>query len=288
MCAQQLPIIALMTDFGTADAYAAAMKGVILGITPAARLVDLTHEIAPGDVPQAAYVLLTVYASFPAHTVFVVVVDPGVGTARRALAVETAHGRFVGPDNGVFSYVLRQHAPLAQVEITNVAYTLPQHSNTFHGRDIFAPAAAHLAAGLPLNRLGPPLRDSVALPQPRLDIAPGEVRGEVLHIDRFGNVVTSIGSLSWRDEDTLQLEPRFGAARRGMALPARVSVAAGGAMVEGVRRSYGLAAPGETVALVNSAGQLELAVNRGHAARALGVGVGDSVIVRFGEGGGLT
>ena len=276
------PLIALLTDFGGADAYVAMMKGVILGIAPDARLVDLTHEIAPQNVRQAAYVLLTAYPYFPPDTVFVAVVDPGVGTARRAVAVETAHGRFVGPDNGLFSYALNQNPPVVAVEIVNAAYLLPGRSHTFHGRDLFAPAAAHLAQGVPLAALGPAVADLCALPQPRLDVARDRVEGEVIHIDRFGNAVTSIGSLAWQDDGSLRLTPRFGARPLPARIPADSAIFLGDAILDHIAPSYGHAAPGAALALINSAGQREIAVNQGHAARMLGIAVGDPVSVRFG------
>ncbi|GAB4434968.1 MAG: SAM-dependent chlorinase/fluorinase [Anaerolineae bacterium] len=278
----QPPIIALLTDFGMADGYVAAMKGVILGIAPAARIVDITHAIDAQDVRQAAYVLLTTYAYFPARTVFVAVVDPGVGTARRALAIETAHGRFVCPDNGLCSYVLDRQPPVAQVEVAEPAYLLAARSHTFHGRDVFAPAAAHLARGVPTAALGPAVDAIGALPPPRLEVTGSGVAGEVIHVDRFGNVVTSVGSLFWEDAQTLLLEPRFGAASPSVRIPAASAVSVGGATVQGIRHSYGHVAAGAALALVNSAGQLEVAINGGHAARALGVAVGDPVAVRFG------
>ncbi len=281
MSTQPSPIIALLTDFGMADGYVAVMKGVILGIAPAAHIVDITHEIEPQNVRQAAYVLLTTYAYFPAHTVFVAVIDPGVGTARRALAVEAAHGRFVGPDNGLLSYVLKQNPPAAMVEIANLAFTLPARSNTFHGRDIFAPAAAHLANGVPIGALGPAIADMCSMPQPQLEVMPDGLRGEVIHIDRFGNVVTSVGSLAWQNGGALLLTPRFGPPRSSVQVPATAIVSVGETAVRGIQPSYGYAAPGVALALVNSAGQLEIAVNQRSAARTLGVAVGDPVTILF-------
>jgi S-adenosylmethionine hydrolase len=276
----QVPIIALLTDFGTTDAYVAAMKGVILTLAPQTQVVDLVHEIDPQNVRQAAYVLLSTYPYFPAHTIFVAVVDPGVGTRRRAIAVETAHGRFLGPDNGLFSYVLACTPAAAIVEITNPAYMLEARSNTFHGRDIFAAAAAHLACGTPIAELGPAVAQIEALPQPRLEVARGQVRGEVIYIDRFGNVITSIGCLSWEEDGALLLTPRFGPKRNEVRFPASSSVSLGRATLDGIQRSYGLAPPGQALALVNSAGQLEVAINQSHAAQTFGVAVGDPVTVR--------
>jgi S-adenosylmethionine hydrolase len=277
-----LPLITLTTDFGLADAYVGSMKGVILGIIPDVRLVDVTHQISPQDVRQTAYVLYTLYRFFPPHTVHLVVVDPGVGGARRAIAVRTAQGSFVGPDNGVFSYVMADQPVEAIVELTNPRYRCPQPSQTFHGRDIFAPAAAHLAAGVPIDQFGPSVVDPVTLPLPRLRVSPGGVSGEVLHIDRFGNAITSIGRLVW-EEERLALEPAFGQidveAVRFRAH--RVSVRAGGQEVQGVRRTYAEVVPGDALALVGSAGHLEIAVREGNGARELGLQLGDPVELRW-------
>jgi S-adenosylmethionine hydrolase len=171
-------------------------------------LVDISHEIMPQDVRQAAYVLYTVYPFFLPHAVHLVVVDPGVGSARRPIALRTPAGYFVGPDNGVFSYVMACESVETLVEPSDPRYRLAEVSRTFHGRDVFAPAAAHLAAGVPITALGPPVPDPVTFPLPRLEVTPSSITGEVLHADRFGNVITSIGRLAW-DWDELSLEPAF-------------------------------------------------------------------------------
>lgn len=272
------PLIALLTDFGLADAYVGTMKGVMLSICPSARLVDLTHHITPQDVRAGAYVLSTAFRHFPPHTIFLIVVDPGVGTARQPVAVETAHGIYVAPNNGVLSYVLPRVEVRHAVEIAEPRYGLPGVSRTFHGRDIFAPAAAHLAAGVPINELGPAVPELIKLDAPRLEIAPDIIRGEVLHIDHFGNVITSIGYLAW-DGETLALTPEFGDAP-GEAITfdaAAASVRVGEATVSGIWPTYGAAEPGTLLALVGSSGQLELGVNQGSAAARLGVRTGDPV-----------
>lgn len=276
------PLIALLTDFGTTDAYVATMKGVIYTLLPEARIVDLTHQINPQDVRQAAYVLLTTCPYFPLHTVFVAVVDPGVGTERRAIAASCIHGRFVGPDNGVFSYVFAGNPTTAIVQVSNPAYTLRHRSNTFHGRDVFAPTAAHLAKGVALDALGPLVSDVETLSQPHLEIANGQINGEVIYIDRFGNAVTSIGTLRWDDKTHLTLLPRFGAKRpHPTRFAARARVTAGHMVLRGVRPSYGHVGLGQPLALVNSVGQLEIAVNQGNAAQMLGISVGDTVSIRL-------
>ncbi len=278
-----IPLVTLTTDFGTADGYVGTMKGVMLGIAPAARLVDISHEIAPQDIRQAAYVLYTSYAFFPPHAVHLVVVDPGVGSARRPIALRTLSGAFVGPDNGVFTYVLGREPIEALVELLDPRYRLPQASYTFHGRDIFAPAAAHLAVGVPIAELGPPVSDPVTFPLPRLEVAPDTIVGEVLHADRFGNVVTSVGRLLW-SQNELSVDPAFGQVQEQVQFDANeVVVAVAGRDISRVRRTYAEVEPGEVLALVGSSGYLEIAVREGSAARRLGIRPGDEVELRLGS-----
>jgi S-adenosylmethionine hydrolase len=277
---KQTPLITLTTDFGTADGYVGAMKGVILGIAPDACLVDLSHAVAPQSVREAAFVLYTAYRFFPAHAVHLVVVDPGVGGARRAVALRTPAGTFVGPDNGVFSYVMAREPLEVLVELADPRYRLPHVSFTFHGRDVFAPAAAHLATGVPVADLGPPISDPITLPLPRLEVAAEGIVGQVLHADHFGNVVTSIGQLLW-DDDELWLEPTFGDKEpRARFDVARAVAAVAGQEVAEVCRTYADVAPGEMLALVGSSGHLEIAVREGSAAEELGVCPGDEVVLR--------
>jgi S-adenosylmethionine hydrolase len=279
------PIITLTTDFGVADGYVGTMKGVILDIAPHAQLVDITHEIAPQDVRQTAYVLYTTVPFFPPHTVHLVVVDPGVGSARRPVALRSTVGTFVGPDNGIFSYVMAADFAAGQateieaiVELANPSYRLPQVSHTFHGRDIFSPAAAHLAAGVPIDQLGPAVPDLITLPVPRLEVGPKVIRGEVLHADHFGNVITSIGRLLWSG-DKLALEPAFGRQGRETAgfKAKNTVVVAGGREIGRVHRTYAEVGHGQLVALVGSEGHLEIAVREGSGAERLGLKAGDPV-----------
>jgi hypothetical protein len=282
----QTPLVTLTTDFGTSDGYVGTMKGVILGIVPDARLVDLSHEVVPQDIRAAAYVLYTAHRFFPSHTVHLVVVDPGVGGARRPIALRTPAGFFVGPDNGVFSYVMACEPLEAAVALTDPRYRLPRVSHTFHGRDVFAPAAAHLAAGVPITDLGPPLADPAIFPLPRLEIASHDLAGEVLHVDRFGNIVTSVAELTWAG-DGLVFTPAFEKARGRMRdaerriVAANTAVEMAGQEIAGVRRTYTEVEPGEMLALVGSSGHLEIAVREGSAAERLGVRPGDKVVLRF-------
>ncbi|MBN1261714.1 MAG: SAM-dependent chlorinase/fluorinase [Anaerolineae bacterium] len=271
-------MITLMTDFGLDDVYVAVMKGVISGIAPGAAFVDLCHAVAPQDIRGAAFRLWMAVPYFPAHTVHLVVVDPGVGTSRRAIAARTSQGIFVGPDNGVFSYVWAESSPRQVVELENPRYHLPGMSTTFHGRDIFSPAAAHVAVGVDLGALGPEVTDPVGLPLPSLELTACQIAGEVLYVDRFGNAITSIGRLTW-DRDTLLLEGAFGGCGRARFRASGVQVVAGRRQVYGIHGAYGEVSVGTALALVGSSGLLELAVSQGHGAQALDLQVGDPVMV---------
>lgn len=277
-----MTIVTLTTDFGTADEYTGAMKGVLLSRAPQARLVDISHQIPPQDVRRAAFVLHSIVPYFPADTVHLAVVDPGVGTTRRAIAIDTPGGKFVGPDNGLFTFVLVEADCWTAVELTNPDHRLAHVSDTFHGRDLFAPAAAHLAAGGEVKALGPVVTDPVVLPLPRLEISWKEMEGEVLHADRFGNLVTSIGRLQWQ-RDQLLLVPAFQhqspPRARFAARKARVEIA--GRTLEGIHHTYGATPAGQPAAIVGSSGMLEVGTPQGSAAKDLGVQEGEPVVVRF-------
>jgi len=271
-------VISLTTDFGTQDGYVGVMKGVMAGIAPNATFVDISHEIPPQDVRSTAYVLWTMLPYFPEKSVHLVVVDPGVGTSRRPIAAKTPWGLLVGPDNGVFSYVWHAAPPEMIVELASSDYQLGAVSATFHGRDIFAPAAAYLAAGVPLPKFGAEIKDPVRLPLPRLEITDGALHGEILYIDHFGNVITSIGRLVW-EGDYLHLDAAFGAAQPLMLRASGVNVRAAGRDLGPIRRTYGEVNPGDPLALIGSEGMLELAVSHGRGGDTLGVNVGDTVSV---------
>jgi hypothetical protein len=274
--------MALLTDFGLSDAYVGTMKGVILGICPDAHLIDLTHTIEPQNVRQAAYVLFTAYRYFPPHTVFLIVVDPGVGTARRPIAVETDHGVYITPDNGALSFVLPHVQIRHTIVLQNPDYQLATVSQTFHGRDIFGPAAAHLASGVPITNLGPNTSRLYTFPEPRLEITSTQIRGEVLHIDHFGNIITSIGRLIWTGPHTLHLQPQFGHAHPGLPPvvdAVRCTITVGAQTVQTIHKTYSEVPPGTLAALVGSSDQLEIGVNQGNAAQHLSASIGDPVIV---------
>ncbi|HSN73828.1 MAG TPA: SAM-dependent chlorinase/fluorinase [Anaerolineae bacterium] len=256
-----MPIITLTTDFGLADGYVAAMKGVILSIAPQATLIDITHQIAPQNVREAAYVLHTALPYFPPGAVHVAVVDPGVGSARRPMAARVDGSFLVGPDNGVFTFALHGAGqPAACLHLDNPAYWLPQVSRTFHGRDIFSPMAAHLANGVPLEALGTPIDDPICFdvrhPQREAD---GSLRGEVIHVDRFGNLVSNIPG-DW--------------------LAGRLwNVRIAGQQIIGPSLSYAEIESGQLLTLVSSNATLEVAVRDGSAAGRLGVAAGEPIDV---------
>ena len=287
------PTVTLTTDFGRADAYAAAMKGVILTIAPGVSCVDITHEVPPQDVLHGAYVLAEAVPFFPQGFVHAAVVDPGVGTDRRAIAVRAGGVHLVGPDNGVLSLAIEgllspsfawplsddevdhdeddgalartvESSPPAGVEVfelTDPAYRLAEVSNVFHGRDVFAPATAHLCLGVDAARMGPRLatlrRLRIVRPAPPVD---GAIAARVLHVDGFGNAVTNL---------------------RHTDAPNVASVEAAGRVIGGVRLSYGSTEEGAPLAVWGSGGRLEIAVRNGSAARTLALARGDRVLARL-------
>jgi S-adenosylmethionine hydrolase len=258
------PIIALLTDFGLADHYAGTMKGVMLGISPDATFVDISHDVPAHDVLAAALELTASYRYFPAETVFLVVVDPDVGSSRRGLAAEASGYRFVAPDNGVLTMVLDEAVAHRAVELTDPKYARPTISRTFEGRDRFAPAAAWLAAGLELTALGGPAANLRRISMPRPSIVPSGIEGEVVRVDRFGNLITNIDRRTF-DETQMGDGPFIHVAAHPVAR---------------IVSTYADAAPGELCALFGSSGHLEIAARAASAASRLGVSRGVSVRVR--------
>jgi len=256
------PPISLTTDFGLSDGYVGAMKGVILDILPWVQVIDITHDIRPQDIQQAAFVLYTAAPHFPECTVHMVVVDPGVGTERRAIAAYTDSAVFVGPDNGVFSWIYKTQTVREIRELANPYYMRSQVSATFHGRDLFAPFAAHIAAGVPAESIGPVVDDPVTfdIPEPtRLDN--GEIHGQVIHIDSFGNVITNIATEMLGQKDGWTFE-------------------VAGEEVKDFLRAYAFAQEGQIFALIGSHGFLEIAIRNGNAAQRLGIERNAPVIAR--------
>lgn len=268
-----MSIITLLTDFGMHDPYVGVMKGVILGINPDVRLVDLTHEIAPQDIRGGAWALASAAPYFPHDTVHLVVVDPGVGSARRAIAAHLGKLYFVGPDNGLVSFIWHylsdaERAGAVFIELTNPRYRLPDTSMTFHGRDIFAPAAAQLSAGLPIEELGPVIgaepgsaNGIILIDMPRVERQGTALVGTIIAIDHFGNAISTISAADLR---TLGGTP---------------SVQIGQTRIPTISRTYAAVPDGQPLALTGSSGYLEVAVRNGDAARRLGISLGDSIRV---------
>jgi S-adenosyl-L-methionine hydrolase (adenosine-forming) len=260
-----LKIITLLSDFGLRDTYVAEMKGAILGLAPEARLIDLTHEIPAQDVAAGAHWLRRAVQAFPAGTIHLAVVDPGVGSARRPLLIASGASFLVGPDNGL----LLEAASLLGEEprafaLQNPAYQRAPLSDVFHGRDLFAPAAAHLSLGVPAESFGPAIDDPIWLPRPSLHTTPDSVSGEVLLSDHFGNLITSIPQ-----------EAISGSLRED------AEVLVGGVLLGRLLRSYSEASSGGLLALIGSGGFLEIAVCNGSAAARLpGASRGSQVVLR--------
>ncbi len=256
-------IITLMTDFGTSDHYVGVMKGVMLNINLQAQIVDITHTIPPQDVHDAAFLIDSAYRYFPTGTIHVIVVDPGVGSERRAIVCQTETAYFVCPDNGILTHILRNEERIRTVAVENSAYFLPQVSNTFHGRDIFAPVAAHLSRGVPIDKLGSPVAQPLQLPIPKPQVTDNTVIGQVIWIDSFGNLVTNISheileSLGGQDS---------------------VVIHAGGAEIDRLNRSYAESAVGEVLAIVGSFNRLEISINQGNAAQVLDLKREDTITI---------
>ncbi len=260
-------IVTLTTDFGSRDSYVAQMKGMILRTALRVTIVDVTHAISRHSIIQAAFVIADLWRMYPDGTAHVVVVDPGVGTDRRPIALEVDGQYFVGPDNGLFSHILataeRENLTWRGVVLTNPDYWRARDiSATFHGRDIFAPAAAHLVNGTHLSHLGDPLDAPVRLTLPSYEQTAGTIRGEVIYVDSFGNCVTNIPA---------HLLPLPGAPG--------VTIACGSLVALPFAPTYGTVSEGEPLALVGSHGYLEIAVRRGNAANACGLHPGTPVVV---------
>jgi S-adenosylmethionine hydrolase len=259
------PVVALLTDFGMADGYVGVMKGVIAGIIPNVQLIDITHEVPPQRIATGARILANSYRYFPAQTVFICVVDPGVGSSRGAIALHAGEWFFVGPDNGLFSAILAEETIHSVVELSNPAYHLPAVSSTFHGRDVFAPGAAHLAAtgGAILTQLGP-ARDPSSLAQlstMQVTRQGSRIAGQIVHVDAFGNLITNI---------PLHMVPElFSAAQVQITFPEQ------GVSVNKRRQFFAEGAePAQPFIYGDSSQYIAIAVYNGNAARTLGVGYG--------------
>jgi S-adenosylmethionine hydrolase len=257
------PIVTLTTDFGGGSPYVAQMKGVLLSRNPELQLVDITHDIPPQDIRAGALVVDDVCRRFPPRTIHIVVVDPGVGTERDVVFVRTGQQRYVAPNNGVLTLAAQRLPPDQIIAVTNRLYFLPEVWPTFHGRDVMAPVAAHLSLGLQPERLGSQLSALVTLPLPIPRVEAERIVGSVLQVDSFGNVITNI--------TTQHLV--------NVPATAGIRVRIRDAEVAGLVRTYGDDPPGKLVALIGSAGRLELAIVNGNASGQLRASVDDEVIV---------
>jgi S-adenosylmethionine hydrolase len=259
-----MPILTLTTDFGTKDGFVGTLKGVIWGICPKAQIADISHEIFPQNVLEGAFALWRACPFFPPGTVHVAIVDPGVGTSRRPVAARLGVHTFVGPDNGLFTLMIenaeKKGWPVEIVHLSNEKYFLLDVSHTFHGRDIFAPVAAHLANGVPLADLGTAINDPVRLPMPKPEKTANGWRAHITVIDIFGNLTTDLPAAALTGHE-------------------RVSFHLHGRDVQGVVASYGHKQPGELVALVDSENHIEIAIVNGNAKKTLDAIVGDEVEV---------
>jgi S-adenosylmethionine hydrolase len=258
-------IITITTDFGISDGYVAAMKGSILSVNPEVKIIDITHQITPQNILEASFVISTVYRFFPPGTIHMVVVDPGVGTKRKAIILRTLMSNFVAPDNGVLSHVISDYSrasgkdistPIQAVTISNPRYWRTPVSSTFHGRDIFAPVAAYLSLGIPLSEFGTSINSVTTLPLPvPLNLSQGCISGEVIHIDNFGNLITDITEQDLPDGN--------------------LQIIINNTVIEGISKSY-QDKEGPLV-IIGSGGYLEIAVAGASAAKSLGGRIGDEV-----------
>ena len=259
-----MSVISLMTDFGIKDGNVGVMKGVIWGICPEAHIADLSHVVQPQNIREAALILARSAPYFPEKSIHLVVVDPGVGTARRPMAARIGSQYYVGPDNGSISLLLEKNEQAGLTaeffHLTNPEYWLPEVSFVFHGRDIFAPVAAHLSIGVPLKELGAAIVDPVRLELPKAVKTSNGWRGEVIHIDHFGNIASNI------------LRENLGEALKHKE---KISVRVAGAEIEGMCNTFGEGAAGELVALMGSTGNLIVSVVNGSAQERLAVKIGD-------------
>jgi S-adenosylmethionine hydrolase len=259
--------ITLLTDFGLKDTYVGLMKGVILSVNPDAVIIDITHHVDPHDLIQAAFIIKSSYRYFPAGSVHVIVVDPGVGSRRAIVALTMMGQTFLAPDNGILTLIVDEGDIDAIVRVENSDYFLKAVSQTFHGRDIFAPVAAHISLGVDLERLGTPIapKDLVLIRIPKPYVGKrDELVGTIVSIDRFGNCITNI------DSDCLAAFVNVGKSKK-------LQVAIGQSKIKGLSLNYASASPQSPLAIIGSSGYLEIAVNCGSARRCLGAAKGDAV-----------
>lgn len=258
-------VISLLTDFGLDDGFVGIMRGVIAGLAPGARVIDITHKVKPQHLAQGAMLLRNAYPYFPRGTIHVAVVDPGVGGSRRPIVVRTPDHFFVGPDNGLFTLAYRHEPGFKAFHLDQPRYWRSEVSNTFHGRDIFAPVAAHLALGVPPEEMGSPVENPVHLRMLEPKVTDRKIIGKIIYADNFGNLITNIG----------------GGLKERIQAHDDVLIKAGGKSILGISLNYNSVERGQLVALFGSTGLLEVSVNFGSAMKSLQVNVDDSVEVIF-------
>jgi S-adenosylmethionine hydrolase len=274
------PCIVMLTDFGTHDPFVGIMKGVITGISPGIQIIDLCHEIPPGDIQQASIALWQSVSYFPQGTIFLVVVDPGVGTHRRPLIIHSGGNIFIGPDNGIFTFIMEKSAIAWELENSN--FQLPDPMRTFHGRDIFAPAAAYAARGIQGFEFGKLISKLVKIPAPRLETAiPGVIFGETLHTDRFGNILTSLGVFKPKNDGVFSFFPWV-----GEHPPMEINLRMANLHLQNRGKiNWALTFEGipknQCAFIVGSSGLIEIVSNQGNAARLLGFGPGNTIELHF-------
>ncbi|HEX8287691.1 MAG TPA: SAM-dependent chlorinase/fluorinase [Pyrinomonadaceae bacterium] len=252
-----MSVIALLTDFGTADYYVGAMKGVILSINSVARVVDITHEVSPQDIASASFILRACYGNFPQKTIFVAIVDPGVGSPRKAILVETEDYFFIAPDNGLLSFVFNEKKIFRVFELTNEKFFLPRFSSTFHGRDIFAPCAAYLSNGTEPEEFGNEIKDFVCYQELKPQTSDeNEIEATIINIDRFGNIVTNIKQENAPNDFVLSID---------------------GNIIEKLYEYYSEAIDSEAFMIWGSAGYLEISVFKDSAAKKLAAQTGQKI-----------
>ncbi len=261
-------LITLLTDFGGKDSYVGVMKGVIQGINPEARVVDLCHEVPPQDIRKAAFILNSSYKYFPRGTIHVVVVDPWVGSGRKIVCLKTSDYFFLAPDNGVLTLVKPDEGRGEIVEVSNRRYFLDEISRTFQGRDIFSPVAAHLSRGVEWTELGPGMNHIEELKIPPVHFSEKGLEGEVVYMDRFGNLITNITRVDLR-----------GLEKKCPGQGIRITV--GGKEIRKVNNSYAESPPGELLAIMGSSNYLEISLNRGNAREMLGLDGGEKVTIEM-------
>ena len=293
-------VITLLTDFGNQDAYVGIMKGVIAGINPFANIIDICHSIHPQDIFSGAYLLYTSYKYFPRKTIHVAVVDPGVGSRRDIICVETKDYFFLVPDNGLLSFIIQNEKPKSIFRITNNKYFLPSPSNTFHGRDVFAPVAAHLSLGVKPQQLGIKINQLEQLDMPKpVHKKTGHVEGQIIHIDRFGNLITNI-TKEYLVKGTGGQKSDIGSKKsevRGKKPEAfektskdkmllkydTIETTIGKKRIVGLSKTYTDAKPGEPLVLIGSAGFLEVSINQGNAQKYFKADKGGKIIIEIGQ-----